>query len=280
MKVRHWLAIVLLMLMARAAGAADKNLVELRRDIALLNDRLRAMQSSIEQNNADSLGLLRQAIEKLNDARAQNAAIQSALREERMRREQAVASLDSKLGLIDNKSVSTGNAVADLSARLRKMDQTLADVDELVHIIQMPPPAPPGAPQILGGPPPGMTAESLFASAMQDQAAGQNEQASREFREFLKYFDRTELTAAAQYHLGEIALSQGDADSAIHASDLVLEQYPKSSKAADAHYLKAKALEKAGRRSRAIQELNRVVRGYAGSEAAKNAQADLRNLRR
>ena len=278
--------VLALLLIPQTAVAADKNkdMIDLRRDMALLSDRLRAVQSTIDQNNAATAALLRQTIDRVNQARAQNAAVETALRELNSHQQedlaQPVASLGSKIAQVDTKVAATGNSLADLGVRLRKMDQTLADVDELVRIIQAPHPPPPSFSEALGGPPQGVTMEGLFGDAMRDQLAGQYDQAAREFRDFLKYFDRTELIAAAHFHLGEIALAQGDAKAAIQACDLILEQYPKCAKAPDARYLKARALQKAGSRSRAVQELNRVIRSYPGTEAARNAQADLRRPRR
>jgi TolA-binding protein len=65
----------------------------------------------------------------------------------------------------------------------------------------------------------------------------------------------------------------------VHRPDIVLEQYPKSGKAPDALYRKAKALEKEGKRSQAVQELNKLVRAYPNSDAANRAQSELRRLR-
>lgn len=100
-----------------------------------------------------------------------------------------------------------------------------------------------------------------------------------EFQDYLRYFRNPELAVASKFHIGEIAFYKGDFESALSAFDLVLDQYPKSGKAPDALYLKAKVLEKDGKRSRAVQELNKLVRAYPNSDAANRAQSELKRLR-
>ncbi len=156
----------------------------------------------------------------------------------------------------------------------------LSEVDELVRIIQTPLPPPPSVSQALGGPPAGVTADSLFEAATRDRLAGRFDQASRKFNEYLKYFDNSEQAATARYHIGAIALSEGRLDAAIRDFDLVVAQHPKSARAPEALYLKGKALEKAGKRTRGLQEFQRLIAAYPKSDAARNARADLNGARR
>jgi outer membrane protein assembly factor BamD (BamD/ComL family) len=44
-------------------------------------------------------------------------------------------------------------------------------------------------------------------------------------------------------------------------------------------YLKAKVLEEEGKRSQAVQELNKLVRAYPNSDAANRAQSEVKRLR-
>ena len=281
MAYRH---VPLLLFLPLVGIAADKDVIELQRQIALLNDRVRTMQRSVDQRMADMQALLRQTLDRVNEGRGADAEITSTVKEGFAQQEQTiakpVAALDARVDRMRSELLKSGDALADLDARVRKLDQTLSDADNAVRVIPSPPPPPPSASQALGGPPPGVTADGLFQAALRDQLAGQSQTADQEFRDYLKYFDNTELTAGAQFHLGELALSGGDADSAVKACDLVLERYPKSGKAPDAMYLKGRALEKMGKRAQAVKEFKLLIRSYPGSEAAKSAQADLNRPRR
>jgi TolA-binding protein len=159
-------------------------------------------------------------------------------------------------------------AVADLNAHLNRLEQKLVDLENAVRIMQAPTPSPPSLSEALGGPPAGVTAQALFQSAMRDQLAGNDELALQEFQDYLNDFEDTELAVASQYHIGEIAFYQGDLQSALDAFARVLERYPKSGKAPDALYLKAKVRARQGKRSLAVQELNKLVRTYPNSDAA------------
>ena len=147
-------------------------------------------------------------------------------------------------------------------------------MENAVKVIQAPP-APPPAPQEPGGPPTGVTAQGLFQGATPDQLSGNSDLALQEYRDYLKYFGGTEMAAASQFHIGEILLDQGKLDDAIQAFDTVVNQYPTSTKAPDALYLKSQALKKEGKRSLALQALNQLVRQYPDSDAANHAKTEL-----
>jgi TolA-binding protein len=80
------------------------------------------------------------------------------------------------------------------------------------------------------------------------------------------------LAAGSEYYIGEIAYSKGDQDAAIRAFDIVLEQYPKSGRAPDALYLKAKALESQGEGAAADNARKRLLCDYPNSDAANHTQ--------
>src|SRR5207302_3492427 len=99
--------------------------------------------------------------------------------------------------------------VADLSGRLAKLDSKLTDISNAIRTLQAPPAAPPPAPGAPGnpaaqGPPPGVSAESLFQNAFRDYSSGKDELAMDEFNQYLKYFPQTAEAPTAQYYIGAI----------------------------------------------------------------------------
>lgn len=281
MTFRPWL-LPLLLILPSVCPAVDKEIVRLQRDVALLNEDLRTLQRSMDGRMGAMMALLQQTLDRVNEVHTANAVMQSTLSDRLRQQEKSlsvlVATLGVKLDQVVAGSVAVGENVADLNARLKRLEQKLVDVENAVRIIQSPP-SPPSVSEALGGPPAGVTAQGLFEAAVRDQLAGNYDLALQEFQDYLRYFGNTELAVASQFHIGEIAFYKGDFESALSAFDLVLDQYPKSGKAPDALYLKAKALEKEGKRSRAVQELNKLVRAYPNSDAANRAQSELRRLR-
>lgn len=261
--------------------AVNKDLIAMQRDLEAKLDAMRQETNS----KIDTLSGLLQGIQ--NDSRRtadQVASMQDALRT-------AVTSSLAPVNGLNNKLEATGDdvralrdALADLSARLERMDAKITDLKNQMQIMQSPPPAPgtaptgtPTGPGASAGPPAGMTAEKTYTDARRDQQTGNLDLAVQEYQQYLSYFPNTELAASAQYYLGEISYSRADYKGAIQAFDAVLERYPQNPKTRDARFLKGMALAKDGQRSRAVQELRSLVQTYPNSEQARRAQAALRD---
>jgi tol-pal system protein YbgF len=269
-----------------SAAAADRDIVELQRDVALVGDQVKTLQTTINNLQStvnDKLGahgaLIQQTLDGVNQIHTENAVrantITDQLQQQQQKLTAPVASLNAKLDqLISQVSASQDN-LSDLSSRLGRLEQRLVDLDNAVKVLQAPPAPPPPNPQAPGGPPAGMTAQGLFQNATRDQLSGNSDLALQEYQVYLKYFGDTETAGSAQFHIGEILFNQGNLDDAIMAFDNVVEQYPKTSKAPDALYMKAQALRKEGKRTAAIQVLNQLVRQYPDSDVANNAKAEL-----
>ena len=278
---RHWL-LPLLLTVPCTGLAVSREIVQLQRDVALLDERVQKLQRSVDERMGAMMALLQQNLDRVNEVHKANAVMQGAFTERLRQQEKIivapVATLGAKLDQMSAEFLAVRDTVVDLNARLKRLEQKLVDMESAVRIMRAPPP-PPSVSEALGGPPAGVTAEGLFQSAMRDQFAGHYDLALTEFQDYLRYFGNTELAASAQFHIGEIAFRQGDLDAALGAFDQVLEVYPKSGKAPDALLLRAKVLEKQGKRSAAVQELTKLIRSHPNSDAARNAQSDLRRLR-
>lgn len=281
MAFRNWL-FPLLLILPSVCQAVDKEIVRLQRDVALLNEDLRTLQRSMDERMGAMMALLQQTLDRVNEVHTANAVMQSTFSDRLRQQEKSlsvpVATLGVKLDQVVSGSLALSENIADLNARLKRLEQKLVDVENAVRIIQSPP-SPPSVSEALGGPPAGVTAQGLFQAAMRDQLAGHYDLALQEFQDYLRYFGNTELAVASQFHIGEIAFYKGDFESALSAFDLVLDKYPKSGRAPEALYFKAKVLEKGGKRSQAIQELNKLVRAYPNSDAANRAESELKRLR-
>ena len=267
-----------------AASAADKEIVELQRDVALVGDQVKTLQDAINRLQttvSEKLGaqgaLTQQILDRANQIQTENAGMAKTVTDQLGQQEQKLAaplaSVNAKLDQVISQVSTTQDNLADLTSRLGRLEQRIVDLDNAVKVLQAPPAPPPAATQ--GGPPPGVTAQGLFQNATGDQLSGKSDLALQEYRDYLKYFGDTETAANAQFHIGEILLSGGNVEDAIQAFDTVADQYPKSSKAPDALYLKAQALQKEGNRSQAVQVLNKLIRQYPDSDAAQNAKSEL-----
>jgi tol-pal system protein YbgF len=270
---------------------ASKEIVELQRDVALLQDKMDTMQRDLD-TKLGALTAMLQAVQD-NSAKA-NASVQDALNNGLGKQLAPVSGLSTKVDSMGDDVHALRDALNDLSARLERMDAKMTDLKNQMQIIQNPPAAPgatspgattpgaaPGSQPQPGGaaaPPAGMTAEKTYTDARRDLQTGNTDLALQEFQQYLTYFPNTELAASAQYYIGEILFRRGDYNNAIPAFDAVLERYPENPKTADAHFMKGMALLKAGQRSRAVQEFRTLVANYPRTDDARKAQQQLRQL--
>lgn len=269
---------------------ANKDMIQLQRDVALLQDKVDTMQRTLDQNFAAMKVLLQQTQE--NSAKTNNAmnSLQDTISNGVGKSLAPVAGLGNKVDTMTDDVRSLRETLADLNSRLERMDAKITDLKNQMQIMQSPPPAP-GAPGSTSGatapngqpgsasaPPPGVSADKTYTDARRDLQTGKTDLALQEFQQYLQYFPNTELAPSAQYYIGEIAYNKGDYDGAVQAFDSVLERYPENPKTPDAHLMKGMALLKAGQRSRAAQEFRDLAETYPHTDDARKAQQQLRQL--
>lgn len=284
------LALLTLTCSALSFGA-NKEMIELQRDVALLQDKMDTMQRTLDQNFAAMKVLLQQTQE--NSARTSSAmsSLQDSVSNGVGKSLAPVTGLSNKVDTMSDDMRSLRDSLADLNSRLERMDAKMTDLKNQLQIMQSPPPVP-GAPGSTNGtnppngqpgsaaaaPPPGVSADKTFTDARRDLQTGKSDLALQEFQQYLTYFPNTELAPSAQYYIGEIAYNRGDYNGAVQAFDAVLERYPENPKTPDAHLMKGMALEKAGQKNRAAQEFRDLVETYPRTDDARKAQQQLRQL--
>lgn len=277
---------VFLVLTPLAAFGQKKEIVELQRDVALLQDQMRTLQRSHDEKLAELKLLIQQALEASNKANTSMAVLQNSLSERIGEQAKAMAGpvqgVGTKVDQMADEFRSVRESVADLTARMGKLDAKLTDLNTAVSTLRNPPPAPtpavPGSPDGSATPPPGTSAEATYQNAYRDMQGGQMDLALQEFTDYLKYFGNTEYAPNAQFYVGQLHLQKGDTESAIAAFDAVLERYPENNKTADARYMKGRALVQAGKPTAAAQEFREIVKRYPDKDIAAKAKAQLKAL--
>lgn len=123
-----------------------------------------------------------------------------------------------------------------------------------------------------------ISGDTLYSNAERDLSGGNYTLSTREFNDYLKNFPDGPFAANAQFDLGELAYTQGNFTEAISAYDIVINDYPKSSKVAPAMLEKGRALIQTKKTTSAERELRDLVRRFPGTDEAKRAEATLRSL--
>jgi TolA-binding protein len=275
------LLLILLLVCPFFSSAQRKEYVELQRDVALLQDQVRTLQRSVDERMAALTILVQQALDSINKVNTAVAVLDSGVRDRL--REQAsslvgpVAGIGSKVDQMASEFQGVQASLADVNSRLGKLEQRIVDLGNTVKVMQAPPPPPAGAGGP-GAPPPGVSAESLYANAMRDKDSASYDMALQEFADYLKYFGNTEMAPNAQFYIGEIFYRRGDLEGALKAFDLVLEKYPQNNKTLDAMYMKGQTLVKMGQRMKGAEQFRELNSLSPNSELASKARAQLRAM--
>jgi tol-pal system protein YbgF len=261
--------------------AVNKDLIALQR---ALEEKMDAMQANFDKQ----IAALTESVRTVQGDTRHNAELVASMQESLSgavtRSLTPVTGLAAKVDGMNEDTKALRDALADLAARLERMDAKMTDLKNQLQIMQSPPPAPtgaatPGQPGASSVPPMGMSAEKTYNDARRDQQTGNLDLAAQEYQQYLTYFPTTELAASAQYYLGEISYTKGDYKGAAEAFDAVLERYPNNPKTADAKYLKGMSLAKDGQRTKAIQELRSLIQTNPSSEQARKAAQALNDKR-
>ena len=268
------------------AGAVAREIIELQTGVTQLIQGQQAMQTAITQNAAVQRTLIEQSLDSVNKLSTSMASIQKNTQD-------FSAASGARLDAMGTQVQGLSDNVADLQARLGKLDQKLTDIQNTLQNVDSKMAAPPPAanpaataPSPSGGPgaspmasaAPPASADVLYSNGLRDINGKHYDLAAQEFQDYLKYYSDTDLASNAQFYLGEIAFMQGEYQRALDAYNKVVENYPKSFKTASSRMRKGFCLAELGQKAAAIRELRTVVRQYPGTDEAKRSAAKLREL--
>jgi tol-pal system protein YbgF len=271
------LLLTALIVYAPLAPGADKDIQNLQRDVALLQMDMQNFKRSQEDKLTALTALVQQTLDAANKANTAAAVLDNSIRQHLKEQEKSViapvAGVGAKVDQMTGDFQGLRDSVADVSARLGKLQQQIVDLSNAVKVMQAPATPPPAA---SGAPP--MPAETLYQNALRDRSGGKSELALQQFNDYLKYYGDTDLAPNAQYYIGEIHFSQGDLDFALKEFDLVLEKYPDNSKTPDALYMKGLTLVKMGKRTLGSQEFQELAKRFPANNLATKACSQLKEM--
>lgn len=282
------ISVLAIALAPRRSMAASKEIQELQRDVALLQESIKQLQQSQDKQLVALTVLVQQAVDAANRASTTVAVIQSNA-QDNLKKQQTdvvapVVGLTSRMNGLSDDMRTLSQAVSDLASQISKIQSQLTDVSQAVKAMSQPPVQPPpqsigGAPQGSGGPAmPPMSSQDLYQQALGDRNGGKLDLALQEFSDFLKYYGNTDLAPNAQFYIANIHYSQGAYDQAASEFDMVLEKYPENNKTRDAMLYKGMSLLRAGKRTQASEEFKDIITHYPRTDQATQACTQLTGL--
>jgi TolA-binding protein len=281
------IGIVLLLFLPGSVFGASKEMQEMQRDIAQLQDQVRTLQSGFDQRMASLTTLVQQALDAANKANTSvnvlNSGVNQTLERELRQSLTPVAGLAVKVDNTNNDVSEVRNSVADLNSQVNKILQVLNDVNAQLKVLQTPAAPPPGG--LVPGSPSGTPnappppAATLFDNAVRDQNGGKSDLALSEYSDFLKFYPNDPNAASAQFYVGEIHYAQNKLDLAVQDFDAVIERYSDNTKLTpDAYFMKGMSLKQSAHRDSAATTFRTLIAKFPRSEKAEQAKEQLRAM--
>ena len=268
---------------------ASKEIIELQRDVALLQEQVRTLQKSQDEKLGVVQVLIQQSVDAANKANTSVAVLQNNLqqnlRDQQKSVVEPVVGVGAKIDQMTTDFQALRESVADISSQVGKLQQQMIDIGNAVRSMQAPAAAPPpgngGGPGV--SPPaaenaPPVPATTLYQNAMRDRSGGKDDLALQEFSDYLKYYGNSEFAPNAQFYVAELHLKQNDLDNALREFDMVLERYPDNNKTPDALYMKGATLVKMGKRTQGKQEFCELVKRFPANDLAGRARTQVKTL--
>ncbi len=269
-----------LLLVPALAFGQKQEVRELQRDVAVLQDQVRSLERSFNEKVGSITTLLQQAIDSINKLNTNMAVLDSALRDREKNIAAPMGAVGTKVDQMANEFQFLRTTIEDLNGRMGKLERQLVDMNNTMKVIQAPPSAPPasGPSMASSGPPPGVSADALYANAMRDKDSGNYDLALEGFQNYLKFFGNTDTAPNAQFYIGEINFLRKQYEDALGAFDAVLERYPDNNKTLDALYMKGRALVLTGQKTAGADEFREVIQRAPRSALAQKSRDELKKL--
>jgi tol-pal system protein YbgF len=270
MTTKRFLAVfmVFFTLALTPAFGVSKEMVQLQTQVQQLQEQMTAMQRSFDER----MGVMKNLVEADTDAVNKVAAALTAL-QNTLEKQQGDAS--AKVDQVSGQIQALNDSIDELKARLTKVSKSLEDMQSQQQSIQAAQAADQAKQQAMANAPP---PDVLYNNALRDYNGNNNDLATQEFSDYVKFYPNTDLAGNAYFYLGEIQFRQGKYDQAAQSYDQVLQNFPTGNKAASAQLKKGFALIELGKQDDGVSELRHLIQRYPKSNEALQARERLRKL--
>src|SRR5581483_88544 len=284
--------IPLMLLVPAIAPAVSKEMQELMRDVALLQQQVKDLQQAQDTKFAALTVMVQQTLDNATKANTAVAVLESGLTRQVGEQVRGVAAASATVGSkVDSMSSDVQSlraTVEDITSRLGRLQQQLVDMNKAVQTVCAPPAPPPAAPGTSGtpgipgqpgaqgmaaGPPSNLPpATVLYENATRDARGGKYDLALQEYQDYLKYYKDMDYAPNAQYNIGIIHYTQKNLEAALSDFDSVLEKYPDNAKTPDALLMKGKTLVAMGKPTQGASEFRDLIKRFPTSDQATQAK--------
>jgi tol-pal system protein YbgF len=250
------------------AYGASKEIIELQTQVTQLQQQMTAMTRSFDERMGVMKNLLEQNTDAANKVSAAIGGLQASINKQQQDRSGQVDQISGQIQALND-------TMDELKVRLAKLSKQLEDMQAAQQsLAAQQAQAQQQAQAIAQAPAP----DVLYNNALRDYTGGNNDLATQEFNDYIKFYPNTDLAGNAYFYLAEIQFKAGDYQKAVVNYDLVLQNFPSGNKAAAAQLKKGFALLELGNEDEGVQELKHVIQRYPRTNEAIQARDRLRKL--
>ena len=264
------------LLVPAAVGQTQKQqIIQLQRDMALVQDSLRQLDTKISDRLAGVEALLRQATDKQDKHAAGLTVI-----------ERALSSLDDALTEPQRATSAKVDSLAEQFAGLRAMvEETVASIERIngdlrdikTHLTTLPPPGA-GEEGTESDVAEVNASEAIFNGGMADYTRGNIESARDLFLDYLALYPTHSRAAEAQLYLAETYYSAGEYEEAARQFGEVYKKYPLSTQAPDALFRQGMSLLELRSLDEAVEMFESIIERFPGTNPADLSRRELNRL--
>jgi tol-pal system protein YbgF len=250
------------------AFGASKEIIQLQTQV----DELQHQMTQMKQSMDERMGVLKNLLDKNTDAANKVTAaieeLQTSLNKQQTDR-------GTQADQISGQIQALTDSVDELKVRMAKLSKQFEDLQAAQQsMAAQQAQAQQQAQAVAQAPPP----DVLYNNALRDYNGGNNDLATQEFGDYIKFYPNTDLAGNAYFYLAEVAYKAADYPKAVANYDLVLQNFPSGAKAATSQLKKGFALIELGKQEEGEQELKHVMQRYPKSTEATQARDKLRKL--
>ena len=242
----------------------SREIQELQRDVAQLQEEIRTLKAALEQRIGAATTQMETMTKSMTELNGAVGGVRKSL--DQLAQDQdrklvpLVAAQGSRVDQVSQSLSTMQQAFGDLTGAINRLQTQVVDLGNAVRVISTPAPKLPSA-------------EELLKAADADRLGGKYELAAQGYSDFLKAYADSSQADLAQFQLGMMRYQLKDMESAANEFDAVVKKHPKSSKLPDALFYKAKSLEAAHKKTEAAAACTELRRRFPRNDFARQCAA-------
>jgi tol-pal system protein YbgF len=257
-----------LWLAAVPAFGASKEIIQLQTQVQQLQEQMANMRQTFDERMGVMKNLVEQNTDAANKTTAAITSLQSTLQKQQGDSAGRVDQLSGQMQALND-------TLDELKVRLAKVSKQLEDMQSAQQSLAAQQQATQSQAQAQAQAPP---PDVLYANALRDYNGGNNDLASQEFADYIKFYPNTDLAGNSYFYLAELQFRAANYKQAVTNYDQVLQNFPSGTKAASAQLKKGFALIELGQKDDGVQELRHLIQRYPKTSEAVQARDRLKKL--